>query len=161
HNDRDHEEDRDPEQMQEDGYERSRLLRLHEHPRADNERDDRHSLARRSRCGATQRLRRERKRQDEERRPEVPERREVSRGHERTPAARRDIKKEKRERQELEADGRGQEQSSRKRTVAEAPRGEREAEREEIHVAEGHLKHEAEKEDVACSGPRPPERRKP
>src|SRR5439155_23922959 len=58
-----------------------------------------------------------------------------------------------------ETDGRGQEQSRRKRTVAEAPRGERQAEREEIHVAEGHLEYEAEKEDVARSGPRPPERR--
>src|SRR5439155_6406586 len=81
-------------------------------------------------------------------------------GHDRTPAARRDIEEEERERQELEADGRGQEQSRRKRTVAEAPRGERQAEREEIRVAEGHLEYEAEKEDVARSGPRPPERRK-
>ena len=80
-------------------------------------------------------------------------------GHDWSPPARRDIEEEKRERQELEADGRGQKQSRGKRTVAEAPRGEREAEREEIHVAEGHLEHEAEEEDVARSGPRPPERR--
>src|SRR5438132_9840279 len=239
--------------MQEDRHERSGLLRLHKDPRADNERDDRHTLARRSRCGATQRLRSQRQRQDEERRPEIAERREVSRGRQRkrvprvlvpavasgadtrrdrekhgadgererepirpeqaselrrsrsrdvrvdpilleeprskadvvrgavghqegadgecrgsdqtsgydwAPTARRDIEEEKRERQELEADGRGQEQSPRKRTVAEAPRGEREAEREEIHVAEGHLEYEAEKEDVARSGPRAPERRK-
>src|SRR5439155_605225 len=81
-------------------------------------------------------------------------------GHDRAPPARRDIEEEKREGQELEADGQGQEQSRRKRTVAEAPRGEREAEREEVHVAERHLEYEAEKEDIARSGPRPPEQRR-
>ena len=65
--------------MQEDRDERSGLLRFHEDPSDHNERDDRRTLARRSGRGATQRLGRERQREDEERRPEIAERREVSR----------------------------------------------------------------------------------
>src|SRR5437867_5459656 len=68
------------------------------------------------------------------------------------------MEKEERERQELEANGRREEQSPRERSVAIPPRRKGEGQREEVHVTEGHLEYESKKEHVPGRSPRPPER---
>src|SRR5436309_5064058 len=68
------------------------------------------------------------------------------------------MEKEERERQELEANGRREEQSPRERSVPIPPRRKCEGQREEVHVTQGHLEYESKEEHVPGRSPRPPER---
>src|SRR5206468_10708279 len=74
----------------------------------------------------------------------------------RAPAARGHVEEEERQRQELEPDGGREEDARGDGAIAKAPCGEREGERDEVHVAERHLEDEAQEEDITGGGPRTP-----
>src|SRR5438445_6337591 len=120
--------------MQKDRDERPGLLWLHQDPRDNDKRDDRHALARRSCPGTTQHLGGERQGKDEEGRPEIAERREISHGRQResvprafvrTVTARRDARRyrdqhrtgRERERKPIRPEERGELRRSRSRDV--------------------------------------------